>query len=758
MKRAIVVGYLVVLLFGCNLSFGQDAPPYTDYCEMLARNIQGKKTGFMAGNKMLYLGGQAGSEWQIRENETLGFTHGYFYDGRCRGRGIYTTEKTGTGHDFSGWEFYRETKIAEGTVIVDGQRFPNPVPQEMIWRPDGLICRYEVAGVDIEERKFVSLNDVFCSVIKSSGPVELEFTGQSFVCGDSVKRTAEASFDSANNAIHVIEGGTVRCEPEQGMVVEGKLMYDGMHTVLSASSDIGSSQKIHKDNDGRQVYVFSVPCDSSGVSIFYSMGDDYGETVSRIRSVLADPKVALHAKTDFMNDLLNQQVPYFRCSSEESTVTYYYLWALYFMYFRDVGEGYTKYPYTVTAVNNFQSAFAFDHWAYTNMASWITDKDKWGNGNALIWTSMLPYAGTEPGGSVPLNSVPETIGTTWRSPLNAQNTMGHVEGVWKSYRRSGDRAFLKKMYDFYSKLYWKDISLEHGIGINVAETLAKMAETLGKTEDIAHWQEIRSKKAVEFNSYWEAAIPDFFGTSAFPKDVWNLACFWCDSMPDEWVRRMTGRWVMNAKEGYWGEVPLSIRAKDSQQIRPFCVNTINTWITADGMFKHHVDGPAIKTVLGHIHGMNKDYGFPVTPEAWDQNYKPWGDMYYGWDEPIILPLVEDIAGVDFSVIDKTFTVCDHLPMEWEYVETRVPIKKAGEENVQWASVRIDRCQDGSRVLKTVTVSGIRGYDLLMQPWSEEKSLTFASPGYFVEAPRGHIAYSFKNSDTITIALVLEGTP
>ena len=54
------------------------------------------------------------------------------------------------------------------------------------------------------------------------------------------------------------------------------------------------------------------------------------------------------------------------------------------------------------------------------------------------------------------------------------------------------------------------------------------------------------------------------------------------------------------QKGFFGAVPLKIRAFDSKQIPPFNVNTINTWLAAEGMFRHHVDKPAIDVTLGHF--------------------------------------------------------------------------------------------------------------------------------------------------------------
>ena len=53
----------------------------------------------------------------------------------------------------------------------------------------------------------------------------------------------------------------------------------------------------------------------------------------------ADPAAALAAKTQWVNHLLNTQIPYFRCSDPAAVKTYYYLWSLYLMYFIEVDKG-----------------------------------------------------------------------------------------------------------------------------------------------------------------------------------------------------------------------------------------------------------------------------------------------------------------------------------------------------------------------------------------------------------------------------------
>ena len=78
--------------------------------------------------------------WRQQEDETIGFTHPFYNDLRSRGFVMVNDEKTGYGHDLTGWEFYKSTKVAYCTVIINGQRYESPVPIAMSWRPDRMIC------------------------------------------------------------------------------------------------------------------------------------------------------------------------------------------------------------------------------------------------------------------------------------------------------------------------------------------------------------------------------------------------------------------------------------------------------------------------------------------------------------------------------------------------------------------------------------------------------------------------------------------
>ncbi|MEE8452568.1 MAG: hypothetical protein V3R99_11660, partial [Thermoguttaceae bacterium] len=274
---------LLLLTTIATVAGAQEPPPYTDYCAMLGQEIQGRKHAFLAGNRTYYVGGRYNC-WKPHENETLGLTHPFYHDLRGRGFGLAQHAGSGYGHDFRGWEFYIHAKIAYGTVIVADKElgekeYRHPVPTSMKWRPDKVICEYEVGGVRIHEEKFIAGNDVACSIITSDGPITLRFEGHSLVIPKlSLQRTSEVRFDRANNSVHVAEGGTVTTHPVEDETCPGRLIYDGMSTVLSSSARL-SAYTASTDDEGRRHYSFEVPCDSRGVAVTWAMDDEYGNAL-----------------------------------------------------------------------------------------------------------------------------------------------------------------------------------------------------------------------------------------------------------------------------------------------------------------------------------------------------------------------------------------------------------------------------------------------------------------------------------------------
>ena len=64
-------------------------------------------------------------------------------------------------------------------------------------------------------------------------------------------------------------------------------------------------------------YTFSVPCDERGTTVVWAMHDHRRKALKGADDLLRYTDSALTAKTKEMNRLLNEEVPYFRCSEEK---------------------------------------------------------------------------------------------------------------------------------------------------------------------------------------------------------------------------------------------------------------------------------------------------------------------------------------------------------------------------------------------------------------------------------------------------------
>ncbi len=289
-----LISAALVILFGTSVALAE-ASPFPDYCQRLQQEIQGKKHGFLAGNVTYYVGGFHAS-WEVKEHETLGLTHPFHHDLRSRGVGLVQShgkdhDDTGLGNDFSGWEFYKDTRVLYGSVVIDQKTHRHPVPTKMYWQPDRMICEYEVEGVRLREEKFIAANDAACSIITASRPVTLRFNGQSFFGRNSLTSTATIKYDADQNAIHIVEGGTTKCRPEtDGSEQIGPIMYQGMSTILTASRNFSENHKFATGEHGEMQYEFDVPCDNEGVVLVWAMHDNDRQALDDATTVLREPR------------------------------------------------------------------------------------------------------------------------------------------------------------------------------------------------------------------------------------------------------------------------------------------------------------------------------------------------------------------------------------------------------------------------------------------------------------------------------------
>lgn len=696
-QKCIVHILLLSSLFPAALLAGEKPPAY-NYCERLEQAVQGRKHGFMAGNITYYIGGFMPS-WNRGQEETIGLTHPFHHDLRSRGIGLVEssiegTEHTGVGNDYSGWEFYKDTRVLYGSVIINGETFKNPVPQSMQWRPDKMICQYAVGGVTIYEEKFIAPNDAAASVIRSSEPVTLEFSGHSFYHRKSVRSTATARYDRSSNALVIREGGTVESRPDPNAPArEGPCVYEGMSTVLSASRSFAKSHTIRRDDRNVVQYTLSVPCDDQGTTVVWAMNDSRRQALKDASDLLRHTESALLAKTREMNRQLNEEVPYFRCSEAKFVDIYYYLWSIYLMYYIDVQKGWEMENHTQTAVNNFLGMHRYDATFQIKVGAWTQDKARYAYGNVLTWKHLTKndrYRQLGNGSRL----ISDNKGISWHSGAYGGETPEHVLGAWQIYQHTGDVAFLKDCYeDHFKKLFYQRIG---GFAMNtdqVAETLVQIASLTGNHADVPHWESfVRNPEVIrrDYDRRWEAnGVENFFGAAA--NGMYMTNSFWCmrsPYFPREYAERFVEHWALDKEKGYYGVFfPLAM-AKQSMQTfatpvdHSFGYTPDTAYFTIDGMFQQGLD-VAPELAVNHLENYNyrEAWGIPVAPEAYKRNLDLFGDQYSNFNAGKILFYLEGFGGLRYSIPENQLTIRPAMPTTWDWMEIRLPIKG------QWTKIR-----------------------------------------------------------------------
>ena len=680
-----------------------EKPAFTDYCNRLEQEIQGRKHGFLAGNVTYYIGGFHAS-WRLIEDETIGLTHPFHHDLRSRGVSLIEsklagTEHTGIGNDYNGWEFHKDTRVLYGSVIINGKTYKHPKPKSMRWRPDKLICEYELDGITIKEEKFIAANDAAASIITASKPVTLEFSGHSFYHRNSISSSAAIRYDARNNAVSITEGGMVKSRPDPNHTERiGPCVYDGMTTALSASRSFSKSITTRQDKKGVQYYSFSVPCDKKGTVVSWAMHDDPKKATQDARDVIHQHAKWLREKTSQMNRQLNEEIPWFRCPDKKFVDIYYYLWSLYMMYYIDVGKGWERENHTQTAVNNFLGMHRYDAAFQIKVGAWMSNKPKYAYGNVLTWKHLTKnnrYRELSNG----LRMISDNKGISWHSGAYGTETSEHILGAWQIYEHTGDVAFLKECYeDHFSKLFEKRLS---GFAMNefeVAATLEKMAKLTGNDSDIKLWQKAIRRDPdhinLMFKQRWEQnGIPNYF---AGPKNgmimTTGLWAMRSPHFPKEYAKSMVNAWALDKEKGFYGEFfPLAMAKESMEKFKTkvdhsFGYTPDTAYFTLDGMFRQGLTDEASKLTLNHLANYNyhKSWQIPVAPEAYKRDLTLFGDQYSNFNAGKILLYLEGLGGLKYSLPGKKITIRQALPKSWDWMEFRLPI--AG----QWTSIRYNK--------------------------------------------------------------------
>ena len=706
-KMSIAFACLFPLILGTAAN-ADEKPKFTDYCERLEQEIQGKKHGFLAGNVTYYVGGYHAS-WKLYEDETIGLTHPFHHDLRGRGAalvesGISGSENTGRGNDFMSWEFYKDTRVLYGSVIIDGKTYKHPKPTSMRWRPDKMICEYEVAGITLREEKFIGANDAAASIITASKPVTLQFSGQSFYTRNSVSSSATIRHDAKNKALVISEGGTMKARPDpDGPERVGPSIYTGMSTVMSSSRQFTESLVTKKDEEGIQHYTFSVPCNAKGTIVSWAMHDDEAPALQAATEIIKNHQSLLSAKTTEMNRQLNEEIPYFRCPDDKFVDIYYYLWSLYLMYHIEVGRGWELEGHTQTAVNNFLGLHRYDAAFQIKVGAWTTDKRKFAYGNVLTWKHLTKNNRfrEHPNGA---REISDNKGTTWHSGAYGPETSEHVLGAWQIYQHTGDLDFLRDAYeDHFEKLFRKRLT---GFAMNdfeVGDALESMARVLGKEDDVKHWEKLirRDPEHIRlmFDQRWESnGVPNYF--AAPPEKMLMTNAFWAmrsPYFPKEYAQAMVEDWALDREKGFYGKwFPLamakeSAKAFATQDDNAFGYTPDTAYFTLDGMFRQGLVAEATELTLNHLSHYNyhDQWKIPVAPEAYERDLTLFGDQYSNFNAGKILLYLEGMGGLKVSLPDQKLTLRPALPKAWDWMEIRLPIKN------QWT--RIHYRHDGIQV-------------------------------------------------------------
>ena len=716
------------------------APPFTDYCDRIKQEIQGKKHGFLAGNVTYYVGGFHAS-WKLIEHETIGLTHPFHHDLRSRGVGLLASrgtgaDNTGTGNDFSGWEFYKDTRVLYGSVVVDGEVHPTPVPTRMYWRPDRMICEYMVGDVAIREQKFIANNDAACTMISASRPVVLRFEGQSFFGRHSVASSATIGFNADSNAICITEGGTTRSRPDTDRSERiGPIMYQGMTTVLMASRSLADRHRFTTGPWGQQQYEFEIDCDTSGTALVWAMHDDASEAIEMASRVVRAPAAALALKTQTVNHELNTEIPWFRCSEKKFEDIYYYLWALYLMYGIDVQSGWEMERHTQTAVNNFLGIHRYDAAFQIRTGSWTADKRKNASGNVLTWKHLFQngHYRKSDNGTIALS---DNKGTTWHSGVYGLELSEHVLGAWQIYQHTGDVEFLRACYeDYFREVFWERIPPFFSDHFEVRAALSKMARLTGHEDDLPHWQAIFAHDAADvrrwFDQRWEAhGHRDYF---AGPADGMLMTTgFWhmrARGFPREYAQRMVKSWAMDSDRGFYGDIfptamsQLSMRKFASQVDHSFGYTPDTAYFTLSGMFRQRLSDQASRLTVQHLENYNyhPEWGIPVAPEAYTRSKELFGDQYSNFNAGKLLLYLEGLAGIEYSIPQKRFTIRDSMPADWEWMEFRIPLQMSPDAPFSWPVVRVERERKEQAIRKLIRVSDCP-LTIAIEPWLEDRDL------------------------------------
>jgi len=515
-------------------------------------------------------------------------------------------------------------------------------------------------------------------------------------------------------------------------------MYDGMHTVLSSNRLLQNYAQEEIDS-GEYTYSFLLDVDSNGTTLSWTMHDDYDTALQAVQGIISQPLMHMAEKTESINELLNYNIPFFRCDDNDIVQIYYYLWSLYLIYFRYVGKGQEVHWHTQTAVNNFLGLHNWDAVFQNYVGSWTADLSKYAYGNILIW-SELPLNATKDG------MVPDNMGQTWNSGLfGGFHHSSHSCGAWQIYQHSGDITFLNQAYTFFFNLFQESGVL--GEDFDASICLRNMAVTLDRPQAEVNAWENHMERYGGLDWYlqqrWDTDRSCWLNCEDTSDNVYSWTVFRAVAQsyfPDDWAKAMGENWLSKDNpDGFFSEIPLSsIAMRDWQKVlcpgtmqsnpcgngywSEFAVTPDTNYFMHKAMWIHSVTRIALDATLGHLKLNNMQEGIPIAPESREADFSLWGDQYSNFNAGKILSLVEGVGGFSYSIKNSTFVQKDSLPSEWSYMEWRMPVRTSPDSSeIHWVLTRVDRyCTSvEGEWIKSITVESNPLETLTLNPWTEE---------------------------------------
>ena len=520
-----------------------------------------------------------------------------------------------------------------------------------------------------------------------------------------------------------------------------------------------------------------MPLDGDGTTVSWAMADDGAAAAAAARAVAADAHTHLAAKTAETNRRLNDVVPYFRCSDEDIVKAsrcrahplkqrrrlgrpreggwkagqsprhlgrvYYFLWALYLMYFTRGDGGMQVQSHTQTAVNNFLGMHRYD--AVFQIRRLVGPRASTGDRATRVHTLTRPrHREARP---------PQlTIASPRRKATRARRLLGRrsptatcsrgtrrcgsarATAARQLRRRGraaatagGDRARRRRVagvraleeHDLparptpSTRTFWEKIggtvwgqAYDSVLALKMAAELG--VPECGALERLGRHAERRRLAQRPVGGEREGHVHDTSGGMG-----WGNVAYSAMSLSRAIDVRDGDDVARRPDQGLFGEVPLTCVARRDWPPPPvdpnsakynFMVTPDANWYMLRGLFLHQVDALAVKFTLAHLKRYNMEWGLPVAPETRRMNFALHGDQWSNFNAGKILLLLEGIGGLRYSAVDSSFTFADVLPTNWSFMEYGVPVQAPG-AGVSWATARAERRRQGDKVVKTVTVQG-----------------------------------------------------